>query len=255
MILPTPRARGLILLSGLLGSMLQAAAEPGLPVGQATKQPVEQPAVGPDMNIYYHGADHAQWREIFESSGREVFDKRFAIVEAVDIRPGMRVADVGAGTGLYTMLFARAVGSAGKVYAVDISESFVEAIRARAADSGFDHVVPLVNDQRGTRLAPDSVDLVFLADTYHHFEYPRSMLASIHQALSADGALIIVDFRRIAGVSNPWIMSHVRAGRQQVIDEVVGAGFRFVDEPLKLRGNYMLRFRKGRAAGVSDRGQ
>ena len=204
----------------------------------------EAPAVGPDMNAYYYDADPDHWAEIFERSGREVFDRRFQVVEALGIKPGMRIADVGAGTGLYTMLFARAVGPAGRVYAVDISESFVESIAARAAEYHVDNVVPVVNDQQSTTLPPDSVDLVFLADTYHHFEYPRAMLASIHQALVPGGALAIIDFRRLPGVSNPWIMGHVRAGREEVIDEVEAAGFRFEDEPLKLRGNYFLRFRK-----------
>ena len=240
-------ARCPILICGLLSFAFPVAADVSLPA--------ESPAVGPGMNAYYHGADHGPWREIFESSGREVFDKRFHVLNALDIRPGMRIADVGAGTGLYTMLFARAVGSAGKVYAVDISESFIEAIGARAAGAGLDNVVPVVNDQKGTSLPSDSVDLVFLADTYHHFEYPRAMLASMHQALVPDGDLVIIDFRRIAGVTNPWIMSHVRAGRQQVIDEVEAAGFRFVDEPLRLRGNYVLRFRKIGSEGVSAPGR
>jgi SAM-dependent methyltransferase len=213
-----------------------AESTPGLPA--------EAPAVGPDMNHYYHGADSAQWRDIFESSGREVFDKRFQIVQALDLTPGMRIADVGAGTGLFTMLFARAVGPVGRVYAVDISESFVKAIEARAAEYHVNNVVPVVNHQKGTTLPPESVDLVFLADTYHHFEYPRSMLASIHQALTPGGVLAIIDFRRIPGASSPWVMGHVRAGREQVIAEVEQAGFRLLDEPLRLRGNYFLRFRK-----------
>ncbi len=204
----------------------------------------EAPAVGPNMNAYYYDADPDHWAEIFERSGREVFDRRFQVVDALGIEPGMRIADVGAGTGLYTMLFARAVGPAGRVYAVDISASFVESIEARAAEYHVDNVIPVVNDQQSTTLPPDSVDLVFLADTYHHFEYPRAMLASIHQALVPGGALAIIDFRRLPGVSNPWIMGHVRAGREEVIDEVEAAGFRFEDEPLKLRGNYFLRFRK-----------
>ncbi|MGB5832471.1 MAG: methyltransferase domain-containing protein, partial [Thiohalocapsa sp.] len=184
------------------------------------------------------------WRKIFERSGREVFDKRFQIIEALGIQPGMRIADVGAGTGLYTMLFARAVGPAERVYAVDISESFVEAITKRATEYHVDNVVPVVNDQQSTELPPESVDLVFLADTYHHFEYPKSMLASIHQALVPSGVLAIIDFRRLAGVSSSWVMGHVRAGRAQVIEEIQVAGFRFEDEPLNLRGNYFLRFRK-----------
>jgi hypothetical protein len=112
----------------------------------------EAPAVGPDMNAYYHGADHERWRDIFESDGREVYDRRLAILAALELRPGMRVADVGAGTGLYTMLFADAVGPSGKVYAVDISESFVEAIEARASAAGLDNIVPVLSQETSAEL-------------------------------------------------------------------------------------------------------
>jgi ubiquinone/menaquinone biosynthesis C-methylase UbiE len=212
--------------------------------GDAISTQFEQTAVGPDMNSYYQGADYERWRGIFERRGREVFDRRREVIDALNIRPGMRIADVGAGTGLYTMLFARAVGDGGKVYAVDISESFVHAIAERSARAGLDNVVAVVNHQKGTRLAPHSVDLVFLADSYHHFEYPLSMLASIHQALAPEGELSIIDFRRIPGLSSPWIMGHVRAGRDQIVAEVQTAGFRLVDEPLQLKDNYFVVFRK-----------
>jgi predicted methyltransferase len=204
----------------------------------------ETPVVGPDMNAYYHGADYERWRSIFESGGREVYDRRLEILRALEIKPGMRVADVGAGTGLYTMLFADAIGPTGTVYAVDISESFVEAIGARAAEAGLKNIVPVLSQQKSTELPPGSVDLVFMADTYHHFEYPRSMLDSIRAALVPGGKLAIIDFRREPGVSSRWILGHVRAGREEVIREVEQAGFKLIDEPIKLRGNYFVRFRK-----------
>jgi predicted methyltransferase len=204
----------------------------------------ESPAVGPDMNVYYHGADHERWRDIFESDGREVYDRRFEIMEALEIRPGMQIADVGAGSGLYTMLFAKAVGPTGRVFAVDISESFIAAIAARAAEAGLGNVLPVLSEQKSTELAPASVDLVFTSDTYHHFEYPRTMLDSIHTALVPGGILAIVDFRREPGFSSRWILGHVRAGREEVIAEVEQAGFKLIDEPIKLRVNYFLRFRK-----------
>jgi predicted methyltransferase len=201
-------------------------------------------AVGAELNAYYHGADYERWRRIFEAPGREVFDRRFQVVEALDLEPGMDVADVGAGTGLYTLLFARAVGPKGQVYAVDISQSFVDAIMERTAEVNVTNVVPVVNQQRSAMLPAESVDLVFMADTYHHFEFPQAMLESIHQALRPGGVLAMIDFRRIPGVSNAWIMSHVRAGREQVIAEIEEAGFKLVDEPVVLRSNYFLRFRK-----------
>ncbi len=110
----------------------------------------EVPAVGPDLNAYYYDPD--LWTEIFERSVREVFGRRFQVVDALDIKPGIRIADVGAGTGLYMMLFSRAVGPAGRVYAVDISESFVEAIEARAKEYRVDNVVSVANHQQGTTI-------------------------------------------------------------------------------------------------------
>jgi SAM-dependent methyltransferase len=230
-----------LLLVGLLyASQVHAAVGSAAPRDQTPEQPV----LPPSMNAHYLDADVQQWRSIFESPGREVFDRRFQVIEALGLLPGMRVADVGAGTGLYTMLFARAVGATGKVYAVDISPSFIASIEARAAEYRVDNVVGIVNNERSTELPPGSVDLVFLADTYHHFAYPRSMLASIHTALVPGGVLVVLDFRRQPGVSSPWVMGHVRAGRAEIIEEVQGAGFEYLDEPLELRTNYFLRFRK-----------
>lgn len=204
----------------------------------------ETPAVDPEINAYYHGADPERWTDIFESGGREVFDRRREILQALRLGRGMRVADVGAGTGLFTMRFAEAVGPTGTVYAVDVSESFVAAIRARAAAEGLKNVVPVVNQQTSVALPPASVDLVFVCDTYHHFEYPRAMLDSIREALVPGGVLAIIDYRREPGVSSPWILAHVRADRRTVTTEVKQAGFVPIDEPIKLRDNFFLRFRK-----------
>ncbi|NEX21258.1 class I SAM-dependent methyltransferase [Thiorhodococcus mannitoliphagus] len=205
----------------------------------------ESPAVGPEMNAYYHGADPQRWESIFERSGREVFDRRFEILQALQIPPGLRIADVGAGTGLFTLRFAEAVGPSGRVYAVDISESFVDSIRRRARAEGLENVVPVVNQQTSVALDPASVDLVFLCDTYHHFEYPDAMLAAIREALAPGGVLAIIDYRREPDISAPWILEHVRADRRTVIKEVSQAGFVLIDEPLELRENFFIRFRKG----------
>lgn len=201
-------------------------------------------AVSPEINAYYHDADPERWATVFERPGRELFDRRDQIVAALELRQGMAVADVGAGTGLFTMLIAADVGSDGRVYAVDISRPFVEAIRQRAAEAGLDQVIPVVNAQRDVALPAASVDLIFLADTYHHFEYPHLMLKSMFAALRPGGTLALIDFRRLPGLSSNWIMSHVRAGRTRVIAEVEAAGFELIDEPLQLQGNYFLRFRR-----------
>ena len=94
------------------------------------------------------------------------------------------------------------------------------------------------------RLPPDSVDLIFICDTYHHFEFPQRTMQSIHRALRAGGSLIVIDFQRIEGVSSEWTLNHVRAGKETVINEIEQSGFELVDAPEIMQENYFLRFRK-----------
>lgn len=229
-------ARSIVVLAAVL-----FLAAIGLPVCAAS---ANTPVVDPEINRPYVHADPERWKDVFEREGRELFDRREQIVDALQLPSGASVADIGAGTGLFTMLFAERVGPAGSVYAVDISPSFIEAIQARAAARGLDNVVPIVNSQQGVDLQSNSVDLVFIADTYHHFEHPQRMLDSIRTALRPNGRLAVIDFRRVPGLSSDWVMGHVRAGRDQVVAEVEARGFALVDEPLKLRGNYFLLFRR-----------
>lgn len=199
--------------------------------------------LSPSMNSYYLDADPDFWRETFERDGRELYDKRRAILSALALQPGQRVADVGAGSGLFSLLFAREVGPRGLVYAVDISEPFTRAIAERAAQAGLDNIRTVVNDQHSLGLPDASVDLVFTADTYHHFEFPQAMLAAIRRALIPGGELIIIDFRTDPAIASAWVQGHVRAGRERVIAEVEAAGFVLEDDLDVLKRNYFLRFR------------
>lgn len=204
----------------------------------------EEQSVRPGINRYYENPNWQQWVNTFERQGREVYDKRHAIVEASGVSPGMVVADIGAGTGLFTRLFAERVGAEGRVYAVDISQPFIENILISARDQGFTNVEGVVNNHKDVALPPDSIELAFMVDTYHHFEYPASMLASIHKSLSSGGRLIVIDFRRDPQHSSRWVMGHVRAGKDLVIDEITKAGFRLIDDKALLRTNYYLVFSK-----------
>jgi len=219
---------------GLTALLLMACAFPA----------VARDGADPAINRPYLDPDFAQWVERFESPGREVYDRRAAIVAASGVKPGMRVADIGAGTGLFTLLFARAVGPTGHVTAVDISPTFVANIQRRAQNEKLGNVGTRVNSQTDTGLPPASVDLVFISDTYHHFEQPRAMLASIHRALRAGGTLIVIDFERDEGKSSSWVLDHVRAGKQRVTGEIEAAGFRLAADIRLLEQNYYLRFVK-----------
>ena len=202
----------------------------------------EEQNIRPGINRYYENPDWQQWVNTFERPGREVYDKRHAIVDATGIRPGMAVADIGAGTGLFTRLFAERAGPQGRVYAVDISRPFIENIIRTSQERGFTNVEGVVNGQKDVSLPPDSIDLAFLVDTYHHFEYPASMLSSIHRSLRPGARLIVIDFRRDPRHSSNWVMGHVRAGKDAVIDEITRAGFRLIDDKALLRTNYYLVF-------------
>jgi ubiquinone/menaquinone biosynthesis C-methylase UbiE len=198
----------------------------------------------PAINRPYLDADFEQWVERFERPGREVYDRRDAIVAATGVKPGMHVADIGAGTGLFTLMFARQVSAQGRVYAVDISRNFIANIEHRATQAGLLNITGIVSSQNETRLPPASIHLAFICDTYHHFEQPVSMLASIHRALKPGGILVVVDFERIEGKSSNWVLGHVRAGKESVIHEIETAGFHLSGDEKLLKENFYLRFTK-----------
>jgi ubiquinone/menaquinone biosynthesis C-methylase UbiE len=198
---------------------------------------------GPNDKYLRPDLDVPAWVRSFESPGREVFDKRKEIVAGAGLRPGAAVADVGAGTGLFTMLFAEAVGPQGKVYAVDISPKFLAHIASRVKRAGVKNVATVRGSDRSIELPAASVDLVFLCDTYHHFEHPKESLASIKRALRPGGALVVVDYRREPGKSKAWVLDHVRAGEAAVAAEIEAAGFvRDTGKLPALDENYFLRF-------------
>ena len=143
-------------------------------------------------------------------------------------------------------MFDRAVGPDGRVYAVDISPKFLAHLRARAAREDLARVEVVAGVEDSVELATASVDLAFVCDTYHHFEYPQSTLASLYEAIRPGGSLVIVDFERIPGTSPDWLLEHVRAGKQVFTREIETAGFELEAELTVegLRDNYVLRFRR-----------
>jgi ubiquinone/menaquinone biosynthesis C-methylase UbiE len=200
------------------------------------------PAVPADITRHFANPVFEQWVGRFERPGREIYDRRHWIVEASAVQPGMVVADIGAGTGLFTRLFADKVGASGKVYAVDISRVFIDNILRLSAELNQDNVTGVVNAADDVGLPPQSIDLAFICDTYHHFEYPQAMMASIRRALKPGGSVVVIDFRKIPGFSTPWVMGHVRANESTVVREMESYGFRLVEDRDFLRSNYFLRF-------------
>lgn len=202
-------------------------------------------SVKPGINAGFKNPDVAAYTKMFEVESREVFSQREKILAACKLKPGMVVADVGAGTGLFTRLFSPAVGPKGKVYAVDISEKFLAHIKKTCEDAKITNVEAVKCSETSAELPANSVDLVFICDTYHHFEYPYRTMASIHKALKAGGRLVLIDFHRIEGKSSKFIMGHVRAGQDVFVKEIEESGFKKVGEEKELMTeNYLVVFEK-----------
>ncbi len=217
----------------LLLQMTWLLSTAAIAVEQNVNPGINKPMVDPDYEI---------WVQRFERPGREVFDQREIIVNAANIQTGMDIADIGAGTGFYTRLFASTVGPEGKVYAVDIAKNFIDEIVSQAEEAGMNNVIGIVNTPRETGLKAGSIDLAFVCDTYHHFEYPRTMLRSIFHALRQGGSLIVIDFRKIKGLSSNWVMSHTRANKEMVIREIESEGFVLTEDQDFMKANFYLRF-------------
>ena len=233
----TPRPLGLLVaLVALAGATAPARVH------------AQEDSAAPGINDAYLAQDLKveEWVERFEGESREIFRLRREIVAALGLGPGKDVADVGAGTGLFVPLMAEVVGADGQVFAVDISPVFSVHLRNRAAEAGLGNVSVVLAQERSVTLAPDSVDVVFVCDVYHHFEYPQDSLASILRALRPGGHFVVIDFERIPGVSRDFVFDHVRAGKEVFTREITDAGFEAVEE-VALEGleeNYFLRFRK-----------
>jgi ubiquinone/menaquinone biosynthesis C-methylase UbiE len=207
------------------------------PLAQAQEQTVR-----PGINRAYQGADFAHWQGVFETEGREVYEHRQRIIDALDLQPGMAVADVGAGTGVFSVLLARKVGPTGRVVAQDIAPGFIAGIARRAEAENLAQLVAQLGAERDAQLPANRFDLIFTSDTYHHFEYPQTMLASLKAALKPGGRLIVIDYERIPGRSSPWMLGHVRADRETVTEEITAAGFQPLRSHDFLRENYFLEF-------------
>lgn len=205
----------------------------------------QEKSVKPGINDSFLKPNPDEFVERFEIESREVFAQREEIVKACKIEKGMVLADIGAGTGLFTRLFAKEVGENGKVLAVDIAENFLEHIKITSRSLGLKNIEPVLCTPDSTNLPQSSIDLAYICDTYHHFEFPQKTLASLHQALKPNGRVILIDFKRIKGESSEWTMNHVRAGQEVFEEEIIAAGFRKVREHKdKLKENYFVEFEK-----------
>ncbi len=215
-----------------------------------SQRPSDEPAVPPVGEETVPGDEDNLnldvWLERMEVGSRELYSAREAVVAAMGLSDGDVVADVGAGTGLYTLMFAEAVGPSGRVYAEDIEPLFLDLINQRTEDSGLDNVTAVLGRENDVTLPENAVDVVFIADTYHYFGDREAVMKSVYRALKPGGSLVVVDYDLKPGAARPDDKSHVRFGKAGVISEIEYTGFALADETAVegLEENYFVRFIK-----------
>lgn len=187
-------------------------------------------SVAPGINTGFEDPQSLEkYVEHFSRSGREMFDHRFQILDACQLDSKMSVADVGAGTGELTTLIASRVET---VFAIDIFPHFLEHIRIRCKSNQLPNVETILSTPRSTNLPADCVDLALVFNTYHHLEYPRSVIRSIQTALREDGSIILVDLH--PAKEGPG--HHVRASAETFAHEICKVGF----EEIPISGDFLV---------------
>lgn len=131
-----------------------------------------------------------------ERPQREQEENTSAMIDSLGLKPGMVVADIGAGSGVISTLIAPRVGPEGKVFAVDIQQEMLNALTKKCRDRGINNVEPVLGTTRSPGLKPETVDLAVMVDVYHEFNFPYEMLLEIAQSLKPGGRVAFVEYRK-----------------------------------------------------------
>jgi SAM-dependent methyltransferase len=138
------------------------------------------------------GVGGAEWLERHERESEEHPD---AALDALGLKPGMIVADVGAGTGYMSLRMARRVSPGGKVYANDIQPEMLRMLRKNAEKAGVTNVETILGSESDPKL-PGGIDLILLVDVYHEFSQPQVMVRKMRDALKPNGRLVLLEYRK-----------------------------------------------------------
>jgi SAM-dependent methyltransferase len=166
--------------------------------------------------------DAERYAKEFDDPARDAWQMPARVIDALALRPGYVVADIGAGTGYFTVRLAKATAAPAKVYAVDIEPSMVEHVRQRAAKEGLANVVAVQAAPDRANL-PEPADVVLVVDTYHHIPNREAYFRALKQSIKPGGRLAIVDFRKDAPGGPP---KEFRFSPEQIASEMGKAGFK-----------------------------
>ncbi len=184
----------------------------------------------------YQGAD---W--LFRDT-REAEEQPEAMLEALKIKPGATVADIGAGAGYTSLRLARRVGPNGTVLATDVQPQMLSMLRDNAKTAGVKNIKPIRATQADVKLPESAVDLALMVDVYHEASNPEALLVGIKKALKPGGRLVLVEFRG-EDPEVPIKPEH-KMTLAQVRKELEPQGFRFVESLEFLPWQHIIVFEK-----------
>jgi ubiquinone/menaquinone biosynthesis C-methylase UbiE len=174
------------------------------------------------------GPDRAEW----QSPER--------IMDALGVGEGVVVADLGAGSGWFTIRLANRVGPNGIVYAEDVQRQMIDSITRRVERLGLKNVRTVLGTTNDPRLPPGAVDAVLIVDSYHEMEQPVALLKNVARSLKPNGRIGIVNFTKDGGGPGPAI--EYRVDPERVIAAARAAGLELHSRPNFLKYHYMLVF-------------
>jgi ubiquinone/menaquinone biosynthesis C-methylase UbiE len=226
---------------------LWASAAHAEPLGQRYEHRAAHDADG--IGKFYLGREIAQvmgpggilWLERIE---RETQEQPQLVIDALEIKSGQTIADLGAGSGYYSFRIAPLVGPAGKVLAIDIEPAMLDAIAQRARREHIGNVATVRSSAQDPHLAPGSVDLLFMVDVYHELEYPYEMLTNVRTALKPRGRVALIEYR--AEDPDVLIKPLHKMSERQVRREMQAAGFKHVKTVRTLPLQHLILFESDR---------
>jgi SAM-dependent methyltransferase len=195
-------------------------------------------AADPGRDQYQNPRDTAAYIAAQEDPGRDAWQKPEQILDALSLRPGQTICDIGAGPGYFTLRAARRVGESGHVFAVDVDARILDALRERIDRAKLDNVTPVLGLGGDPLLPPSACDLILLIDVYHHFPDRPAYLRRLVRALRAGGRLAAVDWHKRATPIGP--PQEHRVAREDFIADAARTGLRIAAEPTFLPNQYFV---------------
>ncbi len=176
-----------------------------------------------------------------ERQEREMEENTSQLLKNLAIKPGMIIADIGAGSGYHSTLMSKMVGK-GKVYAVDVEPEMIAYLNDRIKLEGSKNIVPVLSTEQSVSLPENAIDMMLLVDVYHEFSFPYEMALSMLNALKPGGKLVLVEFRSEDAMV-PIKTIH-KMSEAQAVRELKAAGFIFEKNISNLPWQHCLVFSK-----------